>query len=524
MDAILARRNLANEANTAQNEIDQRIRRLGASSRETEFAFPILKNGLYGEVNLSALRPLNVVSIVNREPSNITEIYGVPPTVERLQIDNQLLTEIKGLPRGLQKLYLNGNYFEQIDVSNLPKLKVLSLNNNRLKNLTDLPESLEELYVDNNQIGRLDLDGLPNLRILHCRNNRTLRIENIPASMVDLRVEEGNPLVILDYAFMPSNASTEDGKRARGTELEFVEALHKYFALKTKYENGARALRERVRDHAIMRGLGLKQAQKRVVAAKPKCVSCKRPVSSVFKIKEDRLIAYCGDAREPCGLKIEIFRGQFESDDAFSQTTRESLLDVKERIIKQKMDVLFNYSSEEETVAKFKDLIEEYNLLSFLHKTDLDMREDKRFNSHKKELIKGKLARIAELKSAMNMHLDEYKESESKDALHLAMDIYAREYMPEIHNLRMLRYSVMEMEVPPGGDPKNKIRVLNQSAASLRQLETLHGEVPRVLSFSVGLTGKPAQKEPDALELDDEDEEEEEQEGGGLIPWTREEE
>jgi len=362
------------------------------------------------------------------------------------------------------------------------------------------------------------------LRILHCRNNRTLRIENIPASMVDLRVEEGNPLVILDYAFMPSNASTEDGKRARGTELEFVEALHKYFALKTKYENGARALRERVRDHAIMRGLGLKQAQKRVVAAKPKCVSCKRPVSSVFKIKEDRLIAYCGDAREPCGLKIEIFRGQFESDDAFSQTTRESLLDVKERIIKQKMDVLFNYSSEEETVAKFKDLIEEYNLLSFLHKTDLDMREDKRFNSHKKELIKGKLARIAELKSAMNMHLDEYKESESKDALHLAMDIYAREYMPEIHNLRMLRYSVMEMEVPPGGDPKNKIRVLNQSAASLRQLETLHGEVPRVLSFSVGLTGKPAQKEPDALELDDEDEEEEEQEGGGLIPWTREEE
>jgi hypothetical protein len=127
------------------------------------------------------------------------------------------------------------------------------------------------------------------------------------------------------------------------------------------------------------------------------------------------------------------------------------------------------------------------------------------------------------LKAAMNMHLDEYNESESKDALHLAMDIYVREYMPEIHNLRMLRYSVMEMEVPPGGDPKNKIRALNQSAASLRQLETLHGEVPRVLSFSTGLTGKNTQKEPEALVLDDEEEEEEEQEGG-VIPWTREEE
>jgi len=516
MDAIVAKRNLANEKDTAQMYIDRSIQRLSASSRETEFVFPILREGLYGEVNLSALMPLNIVSIRHREAGNITEIRGLPRGLQTLQMESQLLTEIRDLPPSLNTLILDGNHIENIDVSSLRRLKVLSLKNNRIKLIGRLPESLEELYLDNNQISRLDLEELPNLRMLHCRNNRTLRIENIPASLVDLSVEEGNPLIVLDYAFLPSGAADQENKRARGTEAEFVESLHKYFKLKSKYEEDAKAMRERVREQALKRGLGEKRAQKMVVAAKPKCVNCKRPVRTIFKIKDDRLIAYCGDAAEPCGLRIEIFKGRFESDDAFARETRNGLLETKEKIIKQKMDVLFNYSSEEETVSKFKDLIEEYNLFSFLHKTDLDMREDKRFNAHKKELIKGKLKQITELKSAMNAHLDEYKETENKDHLQSAMDIYVREYAPEIHNLRMLRYSVMDMVVPPGGDPKDPVRALNQSAASLRQLETLHGEVPRVLKFNTG--EKPQTQNSNASEVDEEDEEEED--GESVIPWS----
>jgi Leucine-rich repeat (LRR) protein len=392
MDAIVAKRNLANEKDTAQMYIDRSIQRLSASSRESEFVFPILREGLYGEVNLSALMPLNIVSIRHREAGNITEIRGLPRGLQTLQMESQLLTEIRDLPPSLNALILDGNHIENIDVSSLRRLKVLSLKNNRIKLIGRLPESLEELYLDNNQISRLDLEELPNLRVLHCRNNRTLRIENIPASLVDLSVEEGNPLIVLDYAFLPSGAADQENKRARGTEAEFAESLHKYFKLKSKYEEDAKAMRERVREQALKRGLGEKRAQKMVVASKPKCVNCKRPVRTIFKIKDDRLIGYCGDATEPCGLRIEIFKGRFESDDAFARETRNGLLETKEKIIKQKMDVLFNYSSEEETVSKFKDLIEEYNLFSFLHKTDLDMREDKRFNAHKKELIKGKFA------------------------------------------------------------------------------------------------------------------------------------
>ena len=509
MDAVLVQRNLANEKDTAQSMIDQKIQRMAATSRESEFVVPI-SHLLFGEVNFAALHPLNVTSIVTKEPSKITEVRGLPDSLHNLRVERQLLVEIKGLPRKLKTLHLDGNYFERIDVSELPHLKTLSLNNNRLKTVGNLPESLEELYVDNNQISRLDLDGLNKLRVLHCRNNRTLRIENIPASMVDLRVEEGNPLVVLDYAFLPSGPTSSDDKRARGTETEFVDSLHKYFKLKSKYEEDARAMREKVRLAATKRGFGEKQIRKAILAARPKCVNCKRQVRTIFKMKDNRLIAYCGDTREPCNLRIEIFKGQFESDGEFARQNREGLLDVKERIIRQKMDVLFNYSSEEDTVSKFKDLVEEYNLTAFLHKTDVEMREDKKFNAHKRELIKGKLKLIVDLKTTMNTHLSEYKETGNRDSLHTAMDIYIKEYAPEVHNLRMLRYSVMDMVIPPGGDAKDPLRVLNQSVAALRQLETLHGEVPKVLKYSTGVQAVAIEPSDDAdMEGDD-----------SVIPWT----
>ena len=172
------------------------------------------------------------------------------------------------------------------------------------------------------------------------------------------------------------------------------------------------------------------------------------------------------------------------------------------------MDVLFNYASEEETVAKFKDLIEDYNIYSFGYKQDLDMREDKRFNAHKKEIIKSKIKLLANIKSAMNTHMEEYASSGNRDSLHTAMDIYIREYMPETNNLRMMKYGVMEMVVT-GTDPETPIRILNQQTTPLRQLESLQGEVPKVLNFVTGANVANAENPNNGEESEEEEQNEE---------------
>ena len=486
MDTILAKRNLAKEKNNAQTTIDVKIQRMATtSSKESEFVIPMLP--IQGDINLSKLRPLNVRSIVTKESGYITDVFGIPEGVKNVKFEKQLLVEVPQLPDSLETLDLTGNYIEKVDLSELNNLKVLKLNNNRIKSIgkNDLPTSLEELYVDNNQIALLNLSTFDRLRILHCRNNRMMRIENIPASLVDLQVEDGNPNILLDYAFLPKNATSEEDMRAKGTEAEFVESMGDYFKLKDKYEKKAISDRYEARENALKRGLGEKQARKIARELRPKCINCKRPVGTVFKMQEDRLLAYCADTKSPCPLKIEIFKGRFESDDRFANSTAKSLLEVKENIIRQKMDVLFNYASEEETVSKFKELIEEYNILSFLHKTDIEIRDDKQFNIHKQELIKTKLKKIEEIKASMNVHMEEYQFSGNNDELTTAMDIYIREYMPEINNLRMMKYGVMEMIVP-GTNGDTQVRALNQGFASMRQLETLHGEVPKILKYVTG--------------------------------------
>ena len=519
MDTILARRNLAKERNTAQNAIDERIQQMAVSARETEFRLPI--RPMEGDINLSRLQSLNVNSIVTEEPSFITEVYGIPEGVKNIRLEKLLLVDVPQLPSSIETLNLDRNYIETVDFSNAKNLRVLRLNGNRLKILRNLPESLEELYVDNNLIKRLDLGGLPRLRILHCRNNKTLRIENIPASMVDLQVEEGNPQIMLDYDYFPKSEVSEDSNRAKETEQEFVESLHDYFELKQNYENNEKKSRNDARIKALDRGLGERMARKIAKQLRPKCVNCKRPVGTIFKTRKQRLLAYCGDLNSPCPLRIEIFKGDFESDDMFAESANQLLIDTKEQIIRQKMDVLFNYVSEEETIAKFKDLIEDYNLYSFVYKGSIDMREEKQFNVHKRELIKAKLKLLNELKGKMNVYMEQYEETGNRDMVHTAMDIYIKEYMPEVNNLRMLKYGVMEMLTPLAETGKlSMVRKLNQASVPLRQLESFHGEVPRVLKFTTVENTSETKEQEEPEEMPEETKEMDENGTGNVISFN----
>jgi hypothetical protein len=488
MDAILAERNLAKQKNNAQEAINQSIQRKANIPHDAEFAIPVML--IAGDINLSQLKVLNVNSVITKERSSITEVRGIPEGIKNVKFEKQLLVELPELPKSIVSLNLNHNYIEFVDLSPYTNLKVVYMNGNKLKRLNknSLPSSLQELYVDDNELTSINLTNVPNLRVLHCKNNKMLSIEEIPASCVDLQVEEGNPKIVLDYAFLPNNSRSEDDFIMRGTEAEFVQSMHDYFDLKRKYELKENQIRIDAKESALKHGLGIKKAIKYARGVRPNCINCKRKVGTIFKEPENRLIAYCGDRKEPCELQIEIYKGKFNTNEISLKNTQYMLLAVKEEIIRQKMDVLFNYVSEEETVEKFKDLIDDYNMTALLYKTDIDIREDKHFNVNKREIIKTKTKLLEEIKKNMNMYIQEYMETGNRDLIHSAVDLYIREYMPEINNIRMMKYSVMEM-VPIGFEEKTiRVRKLNQCAASLRELESFDEEVPRVIRFKTGKT------------------------------------
>jgi hypothetical protein len=467
MSTFVEQQNQANERNTAQNHMDRLV------NQDTKELLVYLN--LYGPVDFSAWKGKRVTRIAFKEKGGITSLRGIPSSVVVLECENQLISELGNLSPSIETLHIGKNAIRDLDLSNLSNLRILRAENCQIKTIMKLPRTLEELYINDNLIRHLDLSDTPKLRVLHCLRNKVLRIENIPPSLVDLVVEEGNPLVELNYDFIPDNSSTK-----QGTKAEYIESLEEYFRLKSKYEESVREMREKIKDKAVIRNLGQKNMRKWIRSAKPKCVNCRRPVGTVFRLKKGRYLAYCGDQDAPCSLKIELFRGEYLNNEHLLYLLREQVYELKESIIQQKMDTLFGYVSEDQAVDQFKKDIEAYHSDSTTFNEHMEDMNQVYYSEHRRELIKGKLQTLDDLKHAMNSVAD------TPEGIHQAMDIYVKEYLPEVHNLRRLNYEIVEMDYVSYSDPDSMEKALTERTATLQKLDFLTKEVPRVISFSVG--------------------------------------
>jgi hypothetical protein len=183
---------------------------------------------------------------------------------------------------------------------------------------------------------------------------------------------------------------------------------------------------------------------------------------------------------------MELFRGDFLNTESLLYHLRDSVYELKEDIIQKKMDVLFGYMDEAASREAFQQDIEHYHLDSAAYKDHLETWNGIFYDEHRKELIRGKRETIHELKGAMNTSLLEYEKTGNRDLVHTIAEVYTKEYLPEIHNLRRLNYEIMEME-PDYSNPDSMERTLVQNVASAQKREMSTKEVPRVIQFITGV-------------------------------------
>ena len=93
---------------------------------------------------------------------------------------------------------------------------------------------------------------------------------------------------------------------------------------------------------------------------KPDCINCKRPVGTVFSVKNvssdfvRKYIAKCGDATEPCPLNINIHKGTHFAFENEINKNAEYIDEYKKNIIKEKYDMMFGYVAEETAIHNFE--------------------------------------------------------------------------------------------------------------------------------------------------------------------------
>lgn len=460
------------ENNTAQKQL---LDILENYSRQS--ASLIVNGALHGDIDFLQLRELgfNLIDTIQLPQGEITSIRNIPKGIKSFTCTNNLLDSLENLPSSLTHLNISDNVITSINVSNLDKLEFLNVSHNKLAQLENIPKNLVELLCDFNQLQQLDLEGNDKLKTLNISNNKITLIENLPEK-VNL-IFDNNPSI----EFRNSDTSQIGGNNTpeQQDNTNYTEALNEYFRLKNEYETALHAKRKQIYGKEPNKKL----AKRRINKYTPPCVKCKRNVGTVFSRKDNLYTAICGDTRNPCSLDIKIFPGLLLDFKSMLELNKEIFDEVSDIIIKQKLDTLFNYVSEDEAVKQFKKQIELYSESQNNYIELLDKYNEMYKNKDTLELIKKKENQIFEDIDKNKQLINEFKKTNNREFLVSAVDFQINNILPEIRNLRSLKYEIMEMNF----DTVNNqlVKTLFQQPVSLSKLDYKSGEEQRVISFTV---------------------------------------
>jgi hypothetical protein len=478
------RESIIRDSNTAQSQLENIIDKL-----KPEIVDLNLQSSFSGELDLTIIgTKFPRLRSLLFGPGKITTIRNIPSGISKFICNNNLLMSLEKMPGSLLYLDIDHNYVKTIDLSKTPYLEELHCSNNRLENLLQLPKSITKLYCDQNKLKELDLTGKSHLKILHVSNNPLLIVNNVPEDIHEY-VAENNPLAMekTSYDYVEWDDMEEidekikdlDKKHRANLKIKYTDALNTYFKIKQSYESDL-LKRRRV---AFKKGATKQSGMKRSQSVKGKCVQCKRTVGMFFRTSSKGYTAICGDKVNSCGLNIELFRGKYYSNEYYINVYKELLEEEKTEIIRQKLDSLFNYISAESSVKEFKKKLESYNDALDGYTYHVKIHNDLFHNVEKKELISKKQDQIYKILSQIQNMIDEHKSTNpysqhaayggSVGLLHTAMEVYVTDLLPEIDNLRRLKYEIVEMDQ----------NTVFQKDVTLYKLDLLMGEPPSIVRF-----------------------------------------
>jgi hypothetical protein len=383
------------------------------------------------------------------------------------------------LPASLH--YLNLSY-NQIRTWNTPfpqQLTTLILSYNVLEQIeSSLPSSLVTLECDNNALKRLDLSCAVKLTTLHCRNNPLLTIECVPQSVIELK-HDCSPFVDVTYSSDDHQTSKKQQTVSfRKKQFDHRVCLLRYFELKSKFDEECQRGRRETFERVLLRS-GKAAAVNAARRLQKHCVNCRGTGGTVFERVSGHYRARCGNRERPCDLQIDLFMGDGYSLSTLLEEFGEHVEEMKETILRQKMDTLFGFLDKEQSSELFAKHKKEFTELTENQK-EFQQQVDQRWN---RRVDLQRLEQLYALRQSVKRNLDQWHAKGLREHLSAAMVEHVKHLLPLSLELQRIRYP--EMLVERGGE--NDHDVLVQRGVLIDQDTVYLGEGPRVIVFPENL-------------------------------------
>lgn len=263
-------------------------------------------------------------------------------------------------------------------------------------------------------------------------------------------------------------------------DIELQKSIEDYYKLKERYEIAITKEKKKILQNNT---LTIQQKRTKFKKFKPKCIICKSPGGTIFSSKDGILKAICG-AISPCKLDIEINRGNFVNMRNISHDLNNDLENVKTEIIKTKLDLLFNYVNEAETIKKFNNLRPELKALE-----ELSYETDKKYfavvnNTDNMDSLNEAYVSLFVLKENLKELGNKYDETGKPSIITEMVEKYKTQLEPLVNKIRNLTYKNVAVEcsdLTPTPCQSDDIITLIEQPYTLLDLETDLGEGTGIL-------------------------------------------
>jgi hypothetical protein len=153
-----------------------------------------------------------------------------------------------------------------------------------------------------------------------------------------------------------SSTSSSSASAADPTEqanIRHIEAgISEFYKIKERYEKKTREMKEKFLSKEMNRGLSVAEKRNGLKLLHV-CELCRKPCKMTFSTENGELRITCDAPSNPCNRVIVKSKPKYGHLETIMNERYEDIGELKDKIIRLKLDLLFNYSTEDKTAADF---------------------------------------------------------------------------------------------------------------------------------------------------------------------------
>ena len=218
---------------------------------------------------------------------------------------------------------------------------------------------------------------------------------------------------------------------------KFETAFNEFFKLKHLYEEKINKAK-----NIIIKNPNLNSQEKRekFKSLKKKCINCGKEGGTTFKIYDNILEAKC-NASTPCNLHIKLQRAKTKLLNNYDEELYNEIMEKKSKIILNKLNYLYGYEIEKNTLVKFNTikselmkLIKDYEIVNTSYNNIVNSEDKIKIIREKKDEL---FILIENMKKLIKQSMEEDNNAFLKEGL----EIYVNYIQPITKELLNIKYA-----------------------------------------------------------------------------------